>query len=146
MTLQNTIDPIRVYVCMLGMDQHENGAIAVSRILRDDGMEVIYGGKFNTVDTIIRACEQEDIDIIGVSAHSWEYRQFVPEIIEQIGIRGLDSKLVIGGSILTLQDTVELKEMGVAGTFPAGTDDQELLKTIRHILKLRTHEKLSEGN
>ena len=43
---------IKIFVGILGMDQHELGAIAVAQMLRDAGMEVIYGGRFN----MPRAC------------------------------------------------------------------------------------------
>lgn len=125
---------IRVYICMLGMDQHENGAIAVSRTLRDNGFEVIYGGTFNTPDTITRACEDEDIDIVGVSAHSWEYLKYIPDIISRLRDAGLRAKVVLGGSIITAKDATKLKEMGVAEVFMAGMSDQQIASAIRSIV------------
>ena len=40
---------------MLGLDQHEVGAVAVARLLRDAGMEVIYTGLRQSPEQIVSA-------------------------------------------------------------------------------------------
>ena len=72
---------VRILIGILGMDQHEVGAIAVSRMLRDAGMEVIYAGRFNLPHMIVQTCVQEDVDVIGLSCHSCEYLYYVPQLI-----------------------------------------------------------------
>ena len=52
--------PIRVLVGVLGMDQHEVGAVGIAKMLRDQGMEVIYTGCFNTPETIVQTAIEED--------------------------------------------------------------------------------------
>ena len=47
--------PIRVLIGILGLDQHEVGAMAVARMLRDAGMEVVYLGRFNLPSDIAKA-------------------------------------------------------------------------------------------
>ena len=44
---------IKVIIAMLGLDQHEVGAIAISRLLREHGIEVVYMGRFNTPAGIV---------------------------------------------------------------------------------------------
>ncbi len=63
---------VRVLIGILGLDQHEVGAVAVSRMLRDAGMEVIYTGRFNMPAMIVETSIQEAVDLIGLSRHSWE--------------------------------------------------------------------------
>ena len=70
------VENIRVLIGTLGMDQHEVGAIAVSRMLRDAGMEVVYTGTFNLPAGILNMSLEEDVDVIGLSCHSWEYLAF----------------------------------------------------------------------
>ena len=60
---------IRIIISALGMDQHEVGAVAVSRLLRDAGMEIIYLGRFNTPAGIFKKSIEEDADVIGLSCH-----------------------------------------------------------------------------
>ncbi len=57
----------RVLVAKPGLDGHDRGAKVVARALRDAGMEVIYTGIRQTVDQILTAAIQEDVDLIGLS-------------------------------------------------------------------------------
>ena len=78
---------VRVLIGMMGMDQHEVGAVAVSRLLRDAGMEIIYLGRFNTPAGIAKISIEEDVDVIGLSCHSWEYLHYVPELLNLLNAR-----------------------------------------------------------
>ena len=86
---------------MMGIDQHEAGAIGVSRLLRDAGMEVVYMGRFNSSDMIIQAALQEDVDLIGLSFHSWDFLYYVPEMIEMMKERDIKIPIIVGGSVIT---------------------------------------------
>jgi methylmalonyl-CoA mutase C-terminal domain/subunit len=41
-------------------------AVALGRVLRDEGMEVVHAGPLDTVEQIVRTAEQEDPDAVGV--------------------------------------------------------------------------------
>ncbi len=41
-------------------------AVALGRVLRDEGMEVVHAGPLATVEQILRTAEQEDPDAVGV--------------------------------------------------------------------------------
>jgi methylmalonyl-CoA mutase C-terminal domain/subunit len=125
------MSPPRVFICMVGLDQHENGAVVVSRILRDAGMEVIYGGEGYTAEGIVDACLQEDADVIGISTHTWEFSHYVPELIRLLKAKGLEIPVVVGGSILTGRDATELRDAGVAAVFAAGASPDEIVDTVR---------------
>ncbi|HEX7409428.1 MAG TPA: cobalamin-dependent protein, partial [Candidatus Binatia bacterium] len=88
---------IRVWIGMLGLDQHEVGAIAVARLLRDAGIEVIYAGRFNLPAGIVKAAVEEDVDVIGLSCHSWEYLEYVDELMGLLRERELELPVVVGG-------------------------------------------------
>lgn len=122
---------IRVLVATLGLDQHELGAMAVSRMLRDAGMEVIYGGRFNLPPMILRMAEEEDVDVIGLSCHSWEYIQYVPELQGLLKENELDIPVVIGGSVITPADAERLRGEGVAAVFGPSAKGEEIVETIR---------------
>ena len=122
---------VRVMIGMLGLDQHEVGAIAVSRMLRDAGMEVVYVGRFNMPDMIVKTSIQEDVDLIGLSCHSWEYLYFLPQLIKLLAEQKAEIPVVVGGSIITLGDRVKLAEMGVAAAFGPSSSAQEIVETIR---------------
>jgi methylmalonyl-CoA mutase C-terminal domain/subunit len=114
----------KTLIGILGMDQHEVGAISVARMLRDAGIEVVYVGRFNTPSTILRSAIAEDVDVIGLSCHSWEYLEFIPELIELTKKEAVNIGVIAGGSVITPGDTQVLLDRGVDAVFgPDATAD-----------------------
>jgi methylmalonyl-CoA mutase C-terminal domain/subunit len=122
---------------LLGMDSHENGAIAVASLLRDAGMEVIYVGPYQTPDTLLRAAVQEDADVIGVSCHSWEYLEMLPALLARIRGEAPDVAVVAGGSVITPKDAALLRGAGVAAVFGAGATPEGIVAEIRRLAAAR---------
>ena len=119
---------------MLGLDQHEVGAIAISNMLRDEGIEVIYIGRFNTPVTIAKTGLEEDVDIIGLSCHSWEYLHYMPELLKRLKDQDTDIAVVVGGSVITPGDEKTLTEMGVTEVFGPSATNQDIIDGIRRIV------------
>lgn len=124
---------IRVWIGMLGLDQHEVGAIAVARLLRDAGMEVIYAGRFNLPAGIVKAAVEEDVDVIGLSCHSWEYLEYADELMGLLRERELELPVVVGGSVITAEDQRLLREKGVAAVFGPTASVEDIPETIRRL-------------
>jgi methylmalonyl-CoA mutase C-terminal domain/subunit len=113
---------IRVLIAILGTDQHELGALAVARLLRDAGMEVVYAGRFNLPPMVVKMAVEEDVDVIGLSFHSWEYLYYMPELMRLLEEQQLAIPVVVGGSVITPNDEQLLLSQGVAAVFgPAAT-------------------------
>jgi len=127
----------RIAIAMLGLDQHELGAIAVARLLRDAGMEVVYAGRFNTPQSIVQTAIDEDVDVIGISCHSWEFVDYTPELIALIAAKGVDVPVVLGGSVLTASDARQMKQQGVAAVFGAGSASDGIVSTIAELVSAR---------
>lgn len=125
---------IRVLIGVLGMDQHEVGAVAVSRLLRDSGMEIIYLGRFNTPAGIVKTSIEEDADIIGLSCHSWEYLHYMPELLKLMQEQQLDIPVIAGGSVVTAGDITKLQDMGVAAAFGPSATNDEIVTSIRQLV------------
>ena len=125
---------IRVLIAVLGMDQHEVGAVAVSRLLRDAGMEIIYLGRFNTPAGIVKTTIEENADIIGLSCHSWEYLHYMPDLLKLLKEEQLSIPVVVGGSIITAGDISKLKGMGVAAAFGASATNDQIVKSIQELV------------
>jgi methylmalonyl-CoA mutase C-terminal domain/subunit len=123
----------RVLISMLGLDQHELGAIAVARSLRDAGMEVIYAGRFNLPSMILHMALEEDVDVIGLSCHSWEYLYYVPELVRLLKEKELSIPVVLGGSVITSRDVEGLLAKGVAAAFGPGARNDEIVETMRRL-------------
>lgn len=124
---------IRVLVGVLGMDQHEVGAVAIAKTLRDEGMEVIYTGCFNTPETIVRTAIEEDADVIGISSHSWEYLYYMPELVELLKHNALDIPVVLGGSVITEEDAASMRAKGVAAVFGSGSVMANVVASVKSL-------------
>ncbi|MCZ7657784.1 MAG: cobalamin-dependent protein [Xanthobacteraceae bacterium] len=124
-------------VGLLGIDQHEVGALAVAGLLRDAGMEVIYAGRYNTPASFVRTALDEDADVIGISCHSWEYLAYVPDLIGMIEREGLDVSVVLGGSVITPADTRTMLEAGVAAVFGPDAAADQIVQDIRALAAAR---------
>ena len=125
--------PIRVLIAILGLDQHEVGAMAVARTLRDAGMEVIYLGRFNLPAHIAQAALEEGVDVIGLSCHSWEYLHMLAPLFEALRAVERDVPVVVGGSVVTPNDARAIVERGVAAAFGPTAESGEIVETIRRL-------------
>jgi methylmalonyl-CoA mutase C-terminal domain/subunit len=127
------MEKIKIFIGTLGMDQHELGAVAVSRLCRDAGMEVLYMGRFNLPAAIVKVCLEEGVDIVGLSCHSWEYLYYLPDLLALMKEKRLDIPVVVGGSVITPGDSKRLEEMGIAAVFGPGATEEQIIETLRRV-------------
>ena len=129
----------RVVIGIMGLDQHEVGALGIVRTLRDAGMEVVYAGKFNTPETMVSTALQEAVDLVGLSCHSWEYTYYVPELLDLLKQHNLPIPVVVGGSVITPEDEKKMEEMGVAAAFGPSSQVAEMVERIQAIIQESAH-------
>ena len=122
--------PIKVLMAKVGLDGHERGARAVSFGLRDEGMEVIYTGIRQSVESIVQAAVQEDVDVLGVSSLAGAH-DLLPDIIQKLKDSGRDDVLILAGGIIPDEDAVFLKEHGVSEVFQPGSSIKVIAQYIR---------------
>lgn len=113
--------PIRVLVAKPGLDGHDRGAKVIARALRDAGMEVIYTGLRQTVNQIVSAAIQEDVDCVAVSILSGAHDTLLPKISKQLKEEGAEDILFVAGGVIPEDDIPGLKAKGVAEIFTPGT-------------------------
>jgi methylmalonyl-CoA mutase C-terminal domain/subunit len=121
---------IRVLVAKPGLDGHDRGAKIVATALRNAGMEVIYGGLHESLDEIVNAALQEDVDVIGLSILSGAHKTILRKLVAQLKKAGLQDVMVIVGGIIPAADIPYLKRLGVAAVFNPGTPLREVIAFI----------------
>lgn len=126
---------IRVLLTVVGLDQHEAGALVVSRMLRDAGFEVIYGGRFAIPATIAAVATDEDVDIVGVSVHSWEFLYYAESLVELLRSADPPIPVVVGGSIITDADREHALKVGVAEVVHPRASEQEIVASFRGLAR-----------
>ena len=114
-----------------GLDGHDRGAKVVALALRDAGFEVIYTGLHQTVEQIVEAALQEDVDVVGLSILSGAHLPLTERAMARLREEGLEDVQVIVGGNIPERDVEALKAMGVAGVFPTGSRFEEIVGFIR---------------
>jgi methylmalonyl-CoA mutase C-terminal domain/subunit len=127
--------PIRVLIAKIGLDGHDRGAKVITLGLRNEGMEVIYTGLRQTAESIVQACIQEDVDVIGLSSLSGAHNYHFPALTKLLKEKGLDRILVIAGGMIPPEDIPALKEAGIAEVFTLGASIKDVADFIRKNVK-----------
>lgn len=121
---------IRVLLAKKRIDVHGRGTKLLARELRDEGMEVIYF-RFGTVDEIVQAAIQEDVDVIGVSIMTSGHLHVAEKLIPALKAKGFTDVLVIMGGVIPKVDFGTLRQMGVHEIFPPGLAGENVAEYIR---------------
>ena len=122
---------IRVLIAKPGLDGHDKGAKVVVHALKEAGMEVLYTGLHKTIDEIVNAALEEDVDVIGLSIYSGAHLPLSKKLVERIKEKGLADKLVLVGGNIPQGDVKILKDYGVTEVFPVGAKLDEIIEFIK---------------
>ena len=131
---------IRVLMAKPGLDGHDRGAKVIARGLRDAGMEVIYLGLRLTPEQIAEAAIQEDVDAVGLSCLSGAHMTLFPKTVRLIKEKSNKDILFIGGGIIPEKDVPKLREAGIAQTFGPGTPLDEIVRSIKTNLGVKSND------
>lgn len=124
----------RVLIAKVGLDSHDRGAKIVARTLRDAGFEVIYTGIRQSVDQVVSAAVQEDVDLLGLSFLAGDHLVLVPKIMQGLKKRGRADVSVLVGGIILKRHVQTLIEMGVKKVFLPGTPPAGIVNYIQENL------------
>ena len=125
--------PIRVLIAKPGLDGHDKGAKVVAHALRDAGCEVIYTGLHKTIDQIVEAALQEDVDVIGLSILSGAHLPLTEQLMQRLREEGMDDVLVVVGGNIPHQDRPKLEELGAVAVFATGSRLEKISEFVREI-------------
>ena len=123
--------PIRVLIAKAGLDGHDVGAKVVIQRLRNAGMEVIYSGLRQSMEQIVSAAVQEDVDVLGLSILSGSHIELAEELMARLRAKGIKDILVLVGGIIPKEDIPLLKAQGIDSVFPVHSTLEEIEQFIR---------------
>jgi methylmalonyl-CoA mutase C-terminal domain/subunit len=127
----------KVLVAKIGLDGHDRGAKVVARALRDAGFEVVYTGLRQTVEQVVAAAIQEDVDIIGVNQHEGSHIYIARKLVEKLREYGADDIPVVMGGSIPVVDVDVLKSIGVKEVFLPGTPIREIVDKLMKLAEER---------
>ena len=123
---------VRCLLGMLGTDVHSKGIRTLARILDDaGGIEVAYIGEHNSVEGMADAIIARKADMVGVSFSSAAYVEYTRQLIAAMQRKGVGHVPVMLGGIIHPDDVDELKAIGVAGIFGAGSKMPDIIRFVQ---------------
>lgn len=149
MNTERTLGPRgRILIAKLGLDGHDRGAKILTRLLRDEGFEVIYLGVRNTAEQVARVAMQEWVDVVGVSLLSGAHVELAHALRQALDSQGMKHVPIAIGGLIPAHDSEALSAVGVARCFHPGQDTEptyiaeamdELVTSSRHSAEAIPH-------
>jgi (2R)-ethylmalonyl-CoA mutase len=117
-----------------GLDGHSSGAEQIAVRARDAGFEVVYQGIRLTPEALVRAAQEEDVNLVGLSVLSGSHLPLVTEVIAGLAAAGLARVPVVVGGIIPPEDAEALKQAGAAAVYTP--KDYELNAILEEIVEI----------
>jgi len=124
---------IKALIAKTGLESHTKGLEVVSRWLRDGGMEVVYLGTLQTVQTVTKSAIAEDVDVIGLSFLGGQHLTQISKLFKTMKEENLNVPVVVGG-VIPKEDAQKLKEMGVKEVFLPGSSTASIVEFIEGLV------------
>jgi ethylmalonyl-CoA mutase len=110
-----------------GLDGHSNGAEQIALRARDVGFDVTYDGIRQTPAEIVAKAKSTGAHVVGLSILSGSHVPLVRDVKAKMREAGLDHIPVVVGGIISPDDELVLKNMGVTAVY---TPKDYILDTI----------------
>ncbi|MFD1427203.1 fused isobutyryl-CoA mutase/GTPase IcmF [Kroppenstedtia sanguinis] len=131
-------NPIRFVTAASLFDGHDAAINLYRRLLQASGVEVIHLGHDRSVDLIVDAAIQEDVQGIAVSSYQGGHMEFFKYMIDRLQEKGAGHIRVFagGGGVIVPREIQELEAYGVAKVFsPEDGRNMGLQGIINHMLE-----------
>ena len=138
--MANSKKQIRVVIGKVGCDIHERGVFTLMQAFRDAGMEVVYPGRFQTPEAVVKTAMEESADILALSDSTGGLRYIASDVMAAIKKYKADNICVVAGGLIPPKDIPRLEKAGVTGNYGPGTP---LDVIVNHIVA-RVNEKTAQ--
>jgi isobutyryl-CoA mutase len=119
--------PVRFVTAGSLFDGHDAAINIMRRLLQSQGAEVIHLGHDRSVDEVVTAAVQEDVQGVAVSSYQGGHVEYFSYLVDQLRARGAAHVKVYGGGggVIVPEEIATLHERGVARIF-SPADGQQL--------------------
>jgi methylmalonyl-CoA mutase len=110
------LNAIRVVTATSLFDGHDAAINIMRRIIQDTGVEVIHLGHNRSVQEIVEAAVEEDVQGVAVSSYQGGHIEFFKYLVDLLRERGVGHVKVFGGGggVIVPEEINELEAYGVA--------------------------------
>ena len=111
--------PVRIVTATSLFDGHDAAINIMRRIIQDTGVEVIHLGHNRSVQEIVDAAIEEDVQGVAVSSYQGGHIEFFKYLVDLLRERGAPHVKVFGGGggVIVPDEIKELERYGVAKIF-----------------------------
>ncbi|WP_446499900.1 cobalamin-dependent protein [Nocardioides alcanivorans] len=113
--LHRPTNPVRFVTASSLFDGHDASINIMRRILQSQGAEVIHLGHNRSVQEVVEAAVEEDVQGVAVSSYQGGHVEYFEYLVESLKERGAGHILVYGGGggVIVPEEIARLKESGV---------------------------------
>src|SRR5918995_5541274 len=111
--------PLRLVTAASLFDGHDAAINVMRRILQSQGAEVIHLGHNRSVDEVVRAAVQEDVQGVAISSYQGGHIEYFRYLVDRLRAEGRPDVKVFGGGggVIVPHEVDELHDYGVAHIF-----------------------------
>ncbi|HKH06688.1 MAG TPA: fused isobutyryl-CoA mutase/GTPase IcmF [Acidimicrobiales bacterium] len=117
--LHVAINPVRFVTAASLFDGHDAAINVMRRILQAQGAEVVHLGHDRSVDEVVRAAIQEDVQGVAISSYQGGHVEYFRYLVDRLREAGRDDVKVFGGGggVIVPAEVEALHAYGVARIF-----------------------------
>ena len=124
-----------------GLDGHSNGAEQIAVRARDTGMDVVYEGIRLTPEQIVKAAQDGEVHVVGLSILSGSHVPLVADVMKRMREAGLSEIPVVVGGIIPPEDEATLRAAGVAAIYtPKDFQITDIMAEVVRLVDYSTNE------
>lgn len=131
----------RILMGKPGLCGHDRGIMLVVMALRDAGMEVIYSGRHNSPEQLVKVAIQEDVDVLGISVLSGAHLAMCDRVGKLLREQDADDIVLLAGGFIPPADIPKLKALGAREVFTEGAKLDDIVGFVRRVAEER-HERI----
>ena len=117
--MHRPVHPVRLVTAASLFDGHDAAINVMRRILQSQGAEVVHLGHNRSVDEVVRAAVQEDVQGVAVSSYQGGHLEYFRYLVDRLRAEGRPDVKVFGGGggVIVEDEIAALHDYGVTRIF-----------------------------
>ncbi len=129
--------PVRIVTAASLFDGHDASINIVRRILQSQGAEVVHLGHNRSVQEVVDAAVEEDVQGVAVSSYQGGHLEYFEYLVESLRARGMGHVQVVGGGggVIVADEAERLRRSGVVIFTPEDGQRMGLVGMVSSVLE-----------
>ena len=127
----------KVFIAKLGQDGHDRGQKVVASALVDMGFDIEVGSLFQTPSEVAELVFKTKSDIVAASSLAAGHLTLVPQLKDELNIRGLGDIHIVVGGVIPKDDFSALLDSGASAIFATGTNIVDAAAELLNLLEIK---------